>query len=439
MHRCPHCHFPSPATAERCGWCAKPLVAQQVAAGMSPYPPSGALLSAPPPGRMAGQASSFLVDQPPPAVAAPPAVSGISGSGDSGSAAPDHPGQLGWSTVPGYVPLTTGHITGAAPSQPVWGMSQPLPPPAPPRPWWLLIPIATALIAWGLAHGQPVWGHALTTAARVLCAGAVALVFAAVALGSWQRTLRAACGPALVGLLLAGLGLGSWALAKPVTYLQAQAAENGGDYARAINLYLHIGSANDAQRARVEWGQALTDQNDYATAQDELEFALSHTQGPLHDTARAAMGHLLWQWGSMLFARHDITDTRAKWAAAVALAEGTADADRAAAALDAPQSVTGHMTWHGQPLPGAHVALVSSWKFSPQFHILQVQGTRLEGMSGDDGSFTITGAQPGVLYILIWQGQYGDVTRVAADGTPLYSIMLQPLQGGSLGTVSIDG
>lgn len=340
---------------------------------------------------------------------------------------------------PGYVPLTTGHITGVPPSLPAWGASQPLPPSATPRPWWLIIPLATALIAWEMAHGQAVWGHTLTTAARVLLAGAVALACTAVVLASWQRAVLAGRGPALVGLLLAALGLASWGLAQPVTYLQAQAAENGGDYMRAVNLYLHIGSTTDAMRARVEWGQALTDQKAFTAAQSDLTFALNHTTGPLHDTARAALGHLLWQWGSALYARHDIAATRAKWTAAVALAAGTADADRAAAALAAPQAVTGRMTWHGQPLPGEHVALASSWQFSPEFHILQVQGARLDGMSGDDGTFTITGARPGTPYILIWQGNAGDVTRVADNGTPLYTITLPPLQGGTLGTVSIDG
>jgi hypothetical protein len=104
----------------------------------------------------------------------------------------------------------------------------------------------------------------------------------------------------------------------------------------------------------------------------------------------------------------------------------------------ATESITGQMVWHGQPLAGEHIALVSSWHFTPDLHILQVQGNRLETTTGDDGSFTVTNALPNVPYMLIWQGSAGDMTRVDAQGHPLYTITLQPLQGGDLGQISID-
>ncbi len=83
------------------------------------------------------------------------------------------------------------------------------------------------------------------------------------------------------------------------------------------------------------------------------------------------------------------------------------------------------------------VALVSSWQFSPAFHILQVTGERHDAMTGDDGGFTISGARPGVQYTLIWQGQFGDITDVDASGTPLYTVTVQSLQGADMGTIAI--
>jgi hypothetical protein len=447
MHRCPQCHFPCPATATHCGWCAQPLVAQHVAPGVSPYPPAPSAL--PPPFMAAPFAAPPLPATPPPApllASAPFSQPAAHTTGAIGaqhvplhSVATSSPvAHPAWSSPPGYTPLNTAHVTGMPPSLPAWGGAQ--------RSaragwggWWLCIPVATLCLAWTLVQGQPTWGHMLTTAARVGFAGAVVLGIVALALGNWHHAWRAALAPLAVGALLAGLGGAAWALAQPLTYLQAQRAEHHGNFVQAIDLYLHLGDATDAMRVRVAWGQAMTDQLAFTNAQGDLNLVLNHTtSGPLHDAARAALGHLFWTWGQALYAKHDLPGTRAKWAAAVALAAGTTDGDRAAAALNAPQPITGHMVWHGQPLAGEQIALASTWHFTPELHILQVQGPRLETTTGDDGSFTITNALPNVPYILIWQGSAGDMTRVDAQGNPLYTITLQPLQGGDLGQISID-
>jgi hypothetical protein len=439
MQRCPHCHFPCPTTAAQCGWCAKPLPAQPAVAVASPYaqasappvpPPSVPPQATPPPSHQP-RSSGFLVDHAPLlSVATDPSASGSAYQAS-------HPS---WASPPGYTPLTSSHVTGAPPSAPTAWKSTPaqVPQSASFTVWWLVVPALTLVVAWLLARDQVVWGHMLTTAAKALFVGATATVLVGLLLASWQRTMRAAVGPLFVAAALGLLGGGGVFFSHTATYLQAQQAEDRGDYARAVQLYTHVGSISDALRARVEWGQVFTDEHDFPQAQAEIQLALAHTSGPEYDQARAAMGHLLWVWGQALFAKHDLADTRAKWQSAATLAAGTADGDRAALALAAPQVVTGHMTWDGAPLPGEEVALVSSWQFTPQLHILQVQGTRLQATTGDDGSFSIQGVKPGVAYILIWQGKNGDVTQVDASGKPLYGITLQPLQGGDLGQISID-
>lgn len=440
MHRCPHCHFPCPATATQCGWCAQPLVAQPVAAGASPYPPTPSAL--PPPIMAAPLPATPPPGSTPVYTPVPPNASGPAGSlGASHTplhsvAAPSLVAHPTWSSPPGYAPLNTTHVTGMPPSLPAWVGT--------PRRagwggWWLCIPVATLCVAWMMVQGQSIWGHMLTSAARVGLAGAAVLLIVAVAVGNWHHAWRASLAPLAVGALLAGLGGTALALTQPLTYLQAQRAEHAGEYAQALDLYLHMGDTTDAMRVRVAWGQSMTDEHAFTDAQSDLNLVLNHTAaGPLHDAARAALGHLFWTWGQMLYAQHDLPGTRQKWAAAATLAAGTADGDRAAAALNAPQSITGHMVWHGQPLAGEHIALASSWHFTPDLHILQIQGNRLETTTGDDGSFTFTNALPNVPYILIWQGSAGDITRVDAQGNPMYTITLQPLQGGSLGQISID-
>jgi hypothetical protein len=243
-------------------------------------------------------------------------------------------------------------------------------------------------------------------------------------------------------LAMAGIFVVLWcltgALAQPALAMQAHSLEAGGNYVGAAQLYAREGDQGAALRARLEWGQTLTDRGDFAAAQAQISPVLDAATGTLHTQARGALGHLLWRWGQTLFATGDLAGTRAKWSEAAALAAGTADGDAAKAALAAPQTVTGHLTWHGEPLPGERVALVSAWTFSPEFHILQVTGERLPATSGDDGHFSISGVRPGVTYTLIWEGQYGDVTGVNASGQPTTMITLQPLAGGDLGGIAID-
>src|SRR6185437_1444703 len=257
MQRCPHCHFPCPATANQCGWCAKPLLAQPVAAA-SPYaqvaappvpPPSAPPRAATPPPvapQRLPNSSGFLVDHSPL----------LSVATDPSSGSPYQASHPSWGSPPGYTPLTSSHVTGvsslhgnpAPPSAPTSWRSAPasMPQEASFTLWWLVIPAITLVVAWVMARDQVVWGHMLTTAAKVLFVGAATTGLTGVLLGSWQRTMHAAVGPLFTAAMLALMGGGGVAFSHTATYMQAQRAEDHGDYARAVQLFTHVGSIGDA-------------------------------------------------------------------------------------------------------------------------------------------------------------------------------------------------
>ena len=274
--------------------------------------------------------------------------------------------------------------------------------------------------------------------ARALFAGAVVLgcvgLLAALARHNWHRMLA----PTICAALLLAGGLGMNFMAPQALQWQAQTAEQQGQYAHAIALFQRAGSASGVARTELEWGQTLITQNDFTDAQTQIQSALDASQGALHEAARAAIGQLLWRWGQVLQVHGDLANTRAKWEATAALAANTPAGMLATTALAVPQTVTGHMLWLGAPVPSLRVALVTAWKFTNQFHILQVDGERLETVTGDDGTFTIHGVRPGVAYTLIWEGALGDTTKVDVNNQPLYTVTLEPLQGSDMGAVTID-
>ncbi len=429
MQRCSYCQFPCPDVAEICGWCTYSLHDAKHEA-TSPYRVTATLPTAPPP-RMVPRDLATLVAEHTRTASVPLAVPATTAAPSAN--APTQATYPAWDAPTGYAPLTGAYHTGSPHAAPPPNL-----PSAEAAQWWLAIPPLTMVLAWLMAQGATQWDAALSGAGRALFAGAVVLV--GVAAWRHHRQQGRATVPPLV---MAGAFVALWCLtsvlAQPALAMQAQGLEAGGNFAGAAQLYQRAGDKTSALRARLEWGQALIDRNDFVAAQAQIAPVLDAATGALRSDARGAMGHLLWRWGQTLFAAGDLPGTRAKWGEAASVATGTADGDAAKAALAAPQTVTGHMTWHGEPLPGERVALVSAWTFSPEFHILQVTGERLPATSGDDGRFSIAGVRPGVTYTLIWEGQAGDVTSVAANGQPTHAMTLQPLAGGDLGDISIGG
>ncbi|MBA3823840.1 MAG: carboxypeptidase regulatory-like domain-containing protein [Ktedonobacterales bacterium] len=428
MQRCSYCQFPCPDAAQICGWCTHSLH-DATREATSPYRVTATLPAAPPP-RVVPRDLATLVAEHTRTASVP--LTGPARTDTPSANAPTQAAYPLWSAPMGYTPLTGAYHTGL-----VAGVPPPNFPPVPVARWWLAIPPLTLLLAWLMAQGTSQWDVALAGAGRALFAGSVTLV--GVAAWLYQRQSRRATMPPLT---IAGIFFALWcltgALAQPALAMQAHTLEARGNYAGAAQLYGRAGDQSAALHARLEWGQMLTDQGNFTAAQAQLGPVLATATGSLSTAARGAMGHLLWRWGQALFATGDLAGTRSKWGQAATLAAGTADGDAAKAALAVPQTVTGHLIWHGEPLPGERVALVNAWTFSPEFHILQVTGERLPATSGDDGRFSITGVRPGVTYTLIWEGQYGDVTGVDAAGQPTTTITLQPLAGGDLGTIAID-
>jgi hypothetical protein len=303
--------------------------------------------------------------------------------------------------------------------------------------WWWLLPPLTLLGAGWLAHGQSTWDLMLATAAHVLFVGALALAIVGITTTATRLRWRAMLPPLAFAIFLVLVGIALTILAPTALLMQAHAAENQGDYAHAAMLYQHAGQTNDMARAQLEWGQALVNQHDFTNAQTHIQAALDTSQGALHDEARVAIGQLFWAWGQALQASNDLTDTRLKWEAAAMLAAGTTDGDRAATALSTPQEVTGRVLAKGIPQSGLQVALVTAWTITPT-GMFKTSGTRLTATSAQDGSFTIANVRPNVLYTFIWVGASGDMTAFTGQGQPLYTILVLPLQGGDLGTISVS-
>lgn len=423
MQPCPQCHFTPASPAERCGYCGALLPPVSAA---SPYP-----------------GTTTLPAPPPPASAYPRDMGGISAMHaspatltlDPPTNTPTQANYPSWSVPTGYVPMTAAHVTGLAAAP--HSLPRPTPKSRPQR-WWLAILPLTLLAAWGLAAGQATWNQALLSASRAIFAGVVALGCAGLVAWHTRRDWHKFIAPCIIATFLLCLGIGMIAAAQPALQLQARMDENGGDYAHAVTLFQRAGSGTDAARSQLEWGQTLIDQNNFVAAQTHIQMALDASQGPLHDAARVAIGQLLWRWGQALQAQGDPANTRLKWQAAAQLAADTPAGIAATQALAAPQIVTGHLTWLGSPIPGLRVALVTNWKFTSDFHILQVTGERLPATTGDDGSFTISGVRPGITYTLIWHGTFGDTTATDANNQALYTITLEPLQGADMGKLPID-
>jgi len=337
------------------------------------------------------------------------------------------------------MPAEQLYATATATVKPLWVP----PPPVLARPswsrWWQGMGVLLPIFAYFIMRNSTSWGNGIGLISRLCFATAclIAIWLMATQLPNWYWPQQRH--PIAMVSILFMCGVFCTAITGPATYLQGQQAEQRADYATAYYYYQQSGNAADRTRVQIAWGQALTDSNNqFALALPHLQTALASSNGIMHEEARTALGHLYWRWGQAQMAAHNIAGARQQWQTAQQQAEGTVDGDHAIAALNAPQTVTGHITWKNVPLPGTQVSLVSGWKYSSSLRLLQTEGDRFTAISGEDGSFSISGVKPGVRYALIWQGNFGDTTTINAFGEPAYTVTVQTLEGSSIGMIAVD-
>jgi hypothetical protein len=434
MDRCPECQYPQARPARTCGWCGVPLPTDFTQEHNEKYASANER-----------SALSPQIEEAPIATLIPPA-SGIGSLLDSSD-------DLTIPIIPGYeatkitakaptsdpintdIPLSSYPLSLSPVISPTSNASKRIPFLSSDH-WWLWIPFAMPFIAAILIRDVVYWSEACQTITRVLLSGAM-VIGIAIAFAQ-ERTLKQIRTPLIVAGIIVGVTVMTYLSATPLEYVQANRAEQSGDYGQAVRIYTHLNAKSDIVRVQMAWGQNLVSLNHFGEAESHLIPTLLLADGSLRDQLRAAIGTLYWHWGQAQVSIGEISEARNHWEQARSIAKGTPDGDRAANALESPQSVHGKVVWHGASVPGMTVALISSWKKTSVRHVLQDGGDRLVAQTRDDGTFLIAKAHPGTTYLFVWTGKDGDTTILGPDGTPQLTISIRALESADVGTISIE-
>ncbi len=302
----------------------------------------------------------------------------------------------------------------------------------------LLFPVILLLNLHSALQGEIYWASVsgAIASAGFLTLAVMCIWITALWVGAGKRPRLILASTALTVLAAASVVFAN--IGPALSSMQAGQMEQNGQFAQAAALYGENSDTAGAARVYLEWGSQLVEKGQFAQAAVYLNKALAMSSGYPKQQALEELGQLYWQSGNAALNNKDISGATLAFQNAVKIAPGSAGAEMAQQALSAPQTVSGVMQFLNLPLPGLQVALVSQWSYDPTLQLLQTGGQRLQAVTGADGSFTVSGAAPGVTYALVWQGANGDTTNIGADGSVQVTITIQPLQGAQLGVITIQ-
>ncbi len=362
----------------------------------------------------------------------------------------------------------------------------------PPRRWWYGVPPLVLAASMALAAG--LWGYAAQSVERGDAArrhGDFALAHAA-----YQRELVLARAP-LIGWLVEQSTRHAAAGRTRNDLQWSEALARQGRFAEArarLNAVLSTSaSAADRARARqamagilIRWSAELEGQHAYLTAIERLrEAAVFDTEGSQHAVVQEALARASLAEAASLESDknyreavrwyrdvlHDFDGTDAATQARTALPHAlyqqaladvdagiyerareamqevvsrfadAPDAERARAALAAPQPLTGRtVNADHAPVPNLQVRVITKWRMVRPGFYDDTLGPVYQGASDDQGRFSIS-LPPGDNYLVTWWSPSRNtfITTFTPDFTdPINKVSVLPLQPATAGDLPVS-